>query len=240
MANAGSPSPSPPPPRSELHNASFSLSRLTPLYAFNSSRLDRYAHEFRDIVCGDVIRGVNVNANIHGLETTKASLLRSCEWTLENGLLPTVEFQSVVIKISWDDGSTYTAILLPDFTSSEAQTTLGKRKRGSSSGDRDFTLMPLLLTRGFPPVTRQLRAYLTTRFDSRVSDVRLPQTLLGECLQGYLELLFKESQRVINSRLKILELTFSTPEPTACKVKGALRKIVLSVDAADVQELCGR
>jgi hypothetical protein len=238
MASAESPSPSPSPPRSELHNASFSLSRITPLYSFNSSHLRRYAHEFRDIVRGDVIRGVNINTG--GLERAKASLLHSCEWTLENGLLPTVEFQSVVIKISWDDGSTYTAILLPDFTSS--QTTLGKRKRGPSSNDTEFTSMPLLLTRGFPPVTQQLLTYLTTRFDSRVSDVHLPPTLLGECLQGYLGLLFKESpvQRVINSRLKILELTFSTPEPTTPKVKGALRKIVFSIDGADVQELCGR
>ena len=235
-AAGGSSSPSPPPPTSTLHNTSFTLTRLTPLYSFNTSRLTHYAREFRDIVRGDVIRGVQVNTQPS--DRAKSALVRSCEWTIESDLVPTETFDAVVIKVSWDDGSLFTAVMLPNFTSSET-VSLGKRKRASST---EFTPLPLLLTRGNQIVTQQLITYITTRFDSRASEINFPATLLGDCLQGYLEQVFREefTQRAIDRSLKILELIFTTPDPTKPKVKGALRKVTLSLGAQDVQELYQR
>ena len=232
----GSSSPSPPPPTSTLHNTSFTLTRLTPLYSLNTSRLAHYAREFRDIVRGDVIRGVQVSTQ--SSDRAKSALVRSCEWTIESDLVPTETFDAVVIKVSWDDGSVFTAVMLPNFASSET-ISLGKRKRGPSP---EFTPLPLLLTRGNQIVTQQLITYITTRFDSRASEMAFPATLLGDCLQEYLEQVFQEefTQRTIDRSLKILELIFTTPDPTNPKVKGALRKITLSLGAQDVLELYRR
>jgi Kinetochore complex Sim4 subunit Fta1 len=236
----GSASPSPPPPSSKLHNTSFTLTRLTPLYSFITSRLHHYAREFRDIVRGDVIRGVQVNTQPS--DRAKSALVRSCEWTIENDLLPTEPFDCLTIKVDWDDGSGFTAIILPNFTSSET-VSLGKRKRSApNDNDVEFTSLPLLLTRGPQVVTQQLITYITTRFDSRASQLNLPPEFLGDCLQGYLQRVLREnvSLRTIDRSLKILELMFTTPEPTTPKVKGALRKITLSLGAQDVQELYRR
>jgi hypothetical protein len=232
-AESSSPSP---PPTSKLQNTSFTLTRLTPLYSLNTSRLTHYAREFRDIVRGDIIRGVHINTQPS--ERAKSALVRSCTWTIENDILPTETFDGLIMRVSWDDGSTFIAILLPDFTSVEP-VTLGKRKRGS---DAEFTPFPLLLTRGPQLVTQQLITYLTTRFDSRASELEIPADLLEKCLQGYLEILFREdnAQRTIEQRLKILELIFSTPQPANPKVKGALRRITLTLGVRDVQELYRR
>ena len=237
-AVSASSSPSPPPPTSKLHNTSFTLTRLTSLYSFNPSRLSHYAREFRDIVRGDVMRGVQITQT--PLDRAKSALVRSCEWTIENDLLPGETFDSVVVKVEWDDGSTFVAIIMPNFTSSEP-TSLGKRKRGGDARV-EFSALPLLLTRGPQVVTQHLITYITTRFDSRASEVNLPADLLGECLQGYLERLFREDSttRTIDRGLGILEMVFSTPEFTSTKVKGALKKVTLSLGARDVQELYRR
>lgn len=240
MATAGSSPSSPPPPTSKLHNISFTLTRLTPLYSFNPSRLNHYAREFGDIVRGDVIRGVQINMTVP--EKAKSALVRSCEWTIENDLLPTESFDSLVIMVRWDDGSMFTAILLPNFTS-PGIISLGKRKRRSSAETgAEFTPLPLLLTRGPQLVMQQLVEYITTRFDSRASELNIPASLLEECLQGYLERLFREdaAPQGVDRGLRILELSFSTPETTNAKVQNALRKIVLTFRSEDVQELYRR
>jgi hypothetical protein len=235
----GSASPEPPTPTSKLYNTSFLLTRLTPLYSLNTSRLTHYAREFRDIVRGDVIRGVQTSAATS--ERAKSALVRSCEWTIENDLIPTESFDSLVVKVTWDDGSSFIAILIPNFTTSET-ITLGKRKRGSAADTAEFTPLPLLLTRGPQLVTQQFVKYVTTRFDSRASEMNFPAGLLEDCLQGYLERVFQEDSppRVLERRLKLLELQFSTPQPKDTKVKGALRRITLNFVAPDVQELYRR
>jgi hypothetical protein len=238
---AGSASPSPPPPSSILHNTSFNLTRLTPLYSFNTTRLQHYAREFRDIVRGDVLRGVIVSAQPS--DKAKSALIRSCEWTIQNDLIPTETFDSLVIKLQWEDGSVFLAILLPNFTSSTKTVSLGKRKRGSSTeSGTEFTPLPLLMIRGPQLVSQQLITYLTTRFDCRATELKIPASVLGDCLQGYLERVFQEdaTPRAIERNLKLLELMFSTPEPKNFKVKGALKRITLNFGATDVHELYRR
>src|SRR5271167_277573 len=94
-------SPSPPPPSSKLHNTSFTSYRLTPLYNFKFSRLNSYARDFRDIVRGDSLRGVQVTS-VGPIERAKPVPLRSCEWTVDNDLLAGQSFESVVISIEWE------------------------------------------------------------------------------------------------------------------------------------------
>ena len=236
----GSSSPSPTPQQpSPLHNTSFTLTRLTPLCKFNADRFSNYAREFRNIIAGDTIRGVDIS--IQPTDRVKAALVKSCEWTIVTDLIPTEPFNSVVIKLTWDDGSIFIAILMPDYTSGEIQV-LGKRKRGGRfDPDSEFNSLPLLLTRGPQLVTQQLVDYLTTRFDSRASDLRLPAELLGECLQGYLELVFEDrSTPTSDRRVRLLEVIFSVPESKESKVKSALRKITLSLTGNDVEQLYRR
>jgi len=234
-APAGSASPSPPPPTSKVHNTSFTLTRLTPLYSFNPARLPHYARELRDIVRGDVLRGVQISTAAS--DRAKSTLVRSCEWTIESGLLPTEQFDSVMIKIIWEDGSTFTAFMIPNYTMFEHMS-LRKRKRDGE----DFTSLPLLLTKGPQVVTQQLINYIATRFDVKASEVSLPADLLAECLQGYLELVFRDdaSQRTIDRHIRIVELVYAVMEPSKSKVKGALRRITFSLGASDVQELYRR
>jgi len=240
MAVDGPLSPSPPPPASKLYNSSFSSHRLTPLYNFRFSRLKSYARDFRDIVRGDSIRGVQVTS-VGPTDRAKPVVLRSCEWTVDNDLLPGQSFESVVISIEWEDGSTFTAALVPNFTSSD--TILGKRKRGTGNEDEgDFTVFPLLLVRGAQVVVQHLIDYLTTHFDSRSSIMSIPSEMLSECLQDYLSIIFQEedTQRTLGRKLKILEIIFSIPEVKDSKVKGALRKLTLSIGASDVKDLYER
>jgi hypothetical protein len=233
-------SPSPPPQyTSQLLNTSFTLTRLTPLCNFNTDRFNHYGREFRNIVAGDTVRGVNVSAQ--STDKPRQALVKSCQWTVVNDLIPIEPFDGVVIKVTWNDGSIFIAIIIPNFTSGETQV-LGKRKRrGRYDVDAEFNALPLLLTRGPQLVKQQLIEYLTTRFDCRASNLQLSSELLGECLQGYLELVFEDrSTPAIERKVKLLELIFSVPESKEGKVKGALRKITLSLNALDVEQLYRR
>lgn len=238
-AGSSSPSPPLPEPPSQLHNTSFTLTRLTPLCDFNPDLFGHYTREFRNIVAGDAMRGVNISAQQR--DRAKPALVKSCQWDLVNDLIPDETFSGVVIKVAWDDGSSFTAILLPNFISGETQI-LGKRKRGGRSDpDSEFNSLPLLLTRGPQLVTQQLIDYLTTRFDCRASNLQLPPELLAECLQGYLERVFEDRPTpAIERKVRLLELVFSIPESKENKVKGALRKITLSPNAMDVEQLYRR
>jgi Kinetochore complex Sim4 subunit Fta1 len=233
-------SPAPPSPQpSKIYNTSFTLTRLTPLYSFNPSRLAYYAREFRDIVRGDVIRGVQIGTPS---ERAQLALVRTCKWTIENDLINTESFDSVVINVTWDDGSTFIAILMPNFATRE-KVTLGKRKRGmDEAGHQEFTRLPLLLTRGPQVVTQQLVSYLTTRFDSRASQVSLSGVFLAECLQGYLDRIFQDepTPAAVEKGIKIMELVYSPPVFENTKVKGALRKITISLNSHDISEFHAR
>jgi len=253
---ARSTSPSPTPTPSLLHNTSFTLTRLSPLYSLSPSRLSHYAHEFRDIVKGDILRGVRTTALPERPSASKSTLVRSCEWTLEADVLQGESFESLVVRVTWDDGGVFTAILVPDFTvpGTATATSLGKRKRvntasgeAGSAGAGGFTSLPLMLSRGAPVVREQLINYLTTRFDCRASEVGLPSSLLQECLQGYLERCFTAadddndvSPRAIEKKIRVLEVMFTIPEVKTSKVKNALRKITISLPAQDVHELYRR
>jgi len=242
MAVDGSPSASasPPPPTSKLQNTSFTSYRLTPLYNFKFSRLKSYERDFRDIVRGDSIRGVQVTS-VGPIERAKSVPLRFCEWTVDDDLLPGQPFESLVISIEWEDSSTFTAVLVPNFTSSD--TVLGKRKRGTANeGPGDFEFFPLLLVRGAQVVVQHLMDYLTTHFDSRSSIMSIPSEILSQCLQDYLSIIFQEEgiQRTLGRKLKILEIIFSIPEVKETKVKSALRKLTLSIGASDVKDLYER
>ena len=157
------------------------------------------------------------------------------------------ETECLVVRVSWEDGSLFTAVLVPDFVALN-NTRLGKRKRGAGGaggggGDGEFTSLPLLLSRGSNVVREQFITYLSTRFDCRAAEVVLPATLLQECLQGYLERCFSEdedSQRVLDRNVKILEIMFTIPETKDGKVKGALRKITISLPAQDLHEMYRR
>lgn len=239
-AAANSSSPSPPPQQtSQLHNTSFTLTRLTPLCDFTTDNFRHYAREFRNIISGGVIRGVQISNQ--PLDRAKSVLVKSCEWSIDTDLVPGESFNSVVVKVTWDDGSAFTALILPNFTTGESQV-LGKRKRGNKSDpDAEFNSLPLLLTRGPQLVTQQLIEYLTTRFDSRASTLHLSPELLADCLQGYLELVFEDRSTPTNDRrLKLLELIFAVPESKESKVKGALRKITFTMSAKDVEQLYRR
>lgn len=139
----------------------------------------------------------------------------------------------------------FTAILVPDFVAPDNNTTLGKRKRGAPGGGaaEGFTSLPLMLSRGSYVVREQLMTYLSTRFDCRAAEVLLPARLLEECLQGYLERCFsgdQSSQRAGDRSIRILDIMFTVPETKDGKVKGALRKITISLPAQDIQEMYQR
>ncbi len=73
--------------RYPLYNTTFSLHRVSPLYTHSDSTLDnatlgQYAHRFRDILAGEVLRGVRVGLAPEEDILARVGPLQKVTWTL--------------------------------------------------------------------------------------------------------------------------------------------------------------
>jgi len=186
-----------------LYNTTFSLYRISPLYTgntfqFSNAALHQHARRFRDILAGDVLRGVrvglgpedNVLARVGALQTVTWKLLQEEEaWAAEDetelgnddttislavnrGILVTVTYEKMA----------YRAILLRARREGNYDETVDSARED----DDGFQRFPLLLSKMPGPLRETFADYLSTTFDARVSALRLSSTYLTDTFEKYL------------------------------------------------------
>ncbi|KAF8850208.1 hypothetical protein BDZ45DRAFT_662109 [Acephala macrosclerotiorum] len=185
-----------------LYSTTFSLHRVSPLYTgtnlpFNDTNLREHARQFRDILAGEVLRGVRVGlapeddnlARVGALQTVTWKLLPEEEaWAAEetqfnNDDTTTVLTSSrgMLVMVTYEKMA-YKAILLRDDGTSDTDTTMGST-RGEMEG---FQYFPLLLSK-MPGLLREtFTDYLATTFDTKISALHLPSNYLTDTFEHYI------------------------------------------------------
>jgi hypothetical protein len=185
-------------PRSyPLYGSTFTTHRLSPLYlnrtTLNNATLRIYASQFRDILTGEVLRGVRVGlAADDEAQLARVGALKTVQWTLlkdefdweeaqnmdpaavdETALLNDTIHTGILVEVIYEK-ATYSAILLRNEDQSNQAAIPG------------FSLYPLLLTRMQSSLRETFIDYLATTFDTRASVLKLPSTYIADSLETYL------------------------------------------------------
>jgi len=218
-----------------LYSTTFTTHRLSPLFhsnvTVNNTALRQYATQFRDVLTGEVLRGVRVGlgadeeilARVGALKTVRWNLLRNEEdWepgadeTQINGDDTTIQERGhigILAEIVYEK-STYSAILLHDTE---------KQEVGDIAG---FSHYPLLLTRMPGPLRETFLDFLAATFDTRASVLKLPSHFLAQTAEMYLANIMstengtldaEPSSRVLRTVIKdiLITLTFDVPNMTS-------------------------
>ncbi|RDL39902.1 uncharacterized protein BP5553_04242 [Venustampulla echinocandica] len=190
-------------PRCLLYDTTFTLHRLSPLYTSRDVHLDnlalsQHARRFRDIIVGDVLRGVQVGLESEGSALQRTGALQNVTWRLlshEELWNPQDETQiahgeedtttlgassGMLMKITYER-TAYTAILLRDI---QREIEDGSITGMDLDGDESI-YFPLLLTKMPGPLRDTFADFLTTTFDTRISVLRLPRTYTTTAFERY-------------------------------------------------------
>lgn len=176
-----------------LYNTTFTLHRLSPLYVGTDATLDNtallpYARRFRDILAGDVLRGVRVGLGADEDALARVGALQTVTWKVLLGedawdswagdatqMDETMEFgpgRGLYINITYER-ATYSAILL-------------RSQRGEPGADgAGFQWLPLMLTRMPGSLRETFAEFLASTFDARVSVLRMGPSYLPSTLESY-------------------------------------------------------
>lgn len=190
-------------PRSPLYDTTFTLHRLSPFYIgsdskFDTSSLFHHARRFRDIIVGDVLRGVQVGLESEGSALERTGALQDVTWRFlshEELWNPQDDAQiapgeedtiilgtgaGILVKITYER-SAYTAILLRDI-----QQDVGDESTTSNGlGEDESIHFPLLLTKMPGALRDTFVDFLATTFDSRISVLRLPRSYITTAFERY-------------------------------------------------------
>jgi Kinetochore complex Sim4 subunit Fta1 len=177
-----------------LYNTTFTLHRLSPLYVGRDAPLDNaallpYARRFRDILVGDVLRGVRVGlgsdedvlARIGALQAvTWKVLVEEDAWDItandESRVDDPIVFspgKGIYVTVAYEK-ATYVAILL-------------RNQKAPRDGPPGFQHMPLLLTRMPSSLRDTFTEFLESSFDARISVLRLGRSHLPSTLESYVQ-----------------------------------------------------
>lgn len=188
-----------------LHLTTLTLHRLSPLYhgsttpsLLSNASLASYAHRLRDILAGDVLRGVRVNltpssddslARVGALLGVQMRCLGDERgWEEEQRRLQEDETAAgeetemegekcgLVLEVRFEKAA-YVALLLKE-----------EKHPGSAEGfgNGGFSHFPLLATRMPAPLRETVLEFLASTFDARASGLKLSQELMVESLERYL------------------------------------------------------
>ncbi|KLJ13748.1 hypothetical protein EMPG_11351 [Blastomyces silverae] len=231
------------PSGDELFTTSWTLHRLGPLYhgkecetlLDNPQSLELYATRLRDLLRGDVFRGVQVG--IEGLgavddAVSKAGHLKSCKWDAlptwshwneEESLLEDPDQAGFVISPDVSAGILVT-LEYENITYKAAMLT---GPDGYHDSRKDVTFLPLLLTRLPNSLRQSFISFLSTSFDTRCSILRLTSSFLCVTFENYLSTLNRattgrtssSSPAFVEKVIKEAQLTLSFPPPISPALK---------------------
>lgn len=177
-----------------LYNTTFTLHRLSPLYVGRATPLDNttllpYARRFRDVLVGDVLRGVRVGlgadedalARVGALQTvTWKVLVAEDAWDYAAGddtqADESIEFgpgRGICVTITYEKAN-YVAILL-------------RSQRVQKEEEPGFQRFPLLLTRMPGSLRETFTEFLENNFDARISVLRMGPLYIPSALELYVE-----------------------------------------------------
>lgn len=238
-----------------LFNTSWTAYRLSPFYhgkdtgssvslfSHDGTHLQTNATRLRDLLRGDVLRGVQVGlSTVSGADDglAKAGPLLGVEWRIldtdvdailggeeplseeERRKFGFAERSGIFIVLRYES-ATYTAALLQSAETAKNQTQGG-----------GFTHFPLLLTRLPTPLRATFIDFLSSNFDCRASLLRLPPTFLLSRLEDTLDVLSKSRNpdNLISTLVKDAKLTLSFRPPIA----PALRSLDINLPRAAITE----
>ncbi|KAH8602083.1 kinetochore complex Sim4 subunit Fta1-domain-containing protein, partial [Bisporella sp. PMI_857] len=190
-----------------LYDTTFTLHRLSPLYAganapLDNTALNQHARTLRDILVGDVLRGVHVGLDLDDVLARVGSLqavnwrrlLKEDIWVSEHddATIHSVDNISdtcgILIKISYERAS-YSAVLLKHAQGEEVYDTTMEEADG-------FEHFPLLLTRMPGSLRETFTKFLSSTFDTRASILHLGGTYLTDALEKYITSLLTDEDGV--------------------------------------------
>lgn len=243
-----------------LYGYTYNLYRLSPLYnrkapLLHHASLAMHARRMREILKGDVVRGVQVDVLVEG---SIASLgpLEDCTWDLigdetawnntqkpadtdedadDLSQLDTREIQpedarGILIRLKYAT-SMYTAMLLKD-----------PKETKSPQG---FTYLPLLLLRMPTPLRNVIIEQISSTFDTRVSPMRLRPFFLLNSFESLLaRLTSPDSNQSVPDIVKQLLLQLSFPAVTSTGEQAPpahlLKHIDINISRDDIYEFYTR
>jgi hypothetical protein len=186
-----------------LYNTTFSLHRLTPLFTggdlpLNNTTLQQLARRLRDILAGEVLRGVRVGlapeddilARAGGLQTVTWKLLPEEEaWVaddetelgIDETTLSLTASRGMLVTVAYEKLA-YRAILLRDLRNQGLDETMA----GTEESGDGFQYFPLMLAKMPGALRETFIDFLTQTFDTRVSPLRLSSSYLTNTFERYL------------------------------------------------------
>ena len=185
-----------------LYNTTFSLHRVTPLHTgsnepLSNSRLRELARQFRDILAGEVLRGVRVGlgqeddalARVGALQTVTWRLLPEEEtWSAEDETqmanddttMSLAACRGMIVTVTYEKMA-YKAILLRDERGDYPDASM-VTVREETDGFQHF---PLLLSRMPGSLRETFANFLMETFDTRVSALQFSSTYLTDAFERY-------------------------------------------------------
>jgi len=230
-----------------LYNTTFTLHRLSPLHhlsALTPASLRTHASQLRDLLAGDVLRGVRVGLSSTSTSDPDSALARVgslravlCtplgtpdEWAAAAARSPDREDddiarggRGILVEVVYEKAS-YSAILLRDGGAAEKEEAPG------------FTSYPLLLTRMPAALRATLVGFLAATFDARAAPLRIPSARLVRALETFLgDIAAGDEGAMLRGVARDVVLTFSFAGGVdADDAETALRGIDVTVPRDDV------
>lgn len=178
-----------------LYNTTFSIHRVSPLYIgtnnpLNNTTLQNHAKRFRDILAGDVLRGVRVGLGPEDDMLSRTGALKSVTWqvlveedfwnvddeTRADTTMGLGTGKGILVQVSYEKMH-YRAILLR---------ASGRNETMTEARQERFQHFPLLLTRMPASLRDTLMDFLATTFDARVSTLHLSGPYLTSTFEKYI------------------------------------------------------
>ncbi|KAF7886360.1 hypothetical protein EAF00_010463 [Botryotinia globosa] len=242
-----------------LYNTTFTLHRASPLYIgdqpLNNSTLQVHARRFRDILAGDVLRGVRVGlgseddtlARVGALQAVVWRILKvESEWAVDESTGEAVDesiFEStnnrgILVEVNYEKAK-YTAIISRTTSEDDMDDSI----MDNSHDQAGFLRLPLILTRMPLSLRETFIQYICRIFDTRVSALRLEGKHLMESLEKYTsnsissDATTEERQISIQKIIKEVQISvgFDIPGGSA-----ALKTIEIHISREDLPRMLAR
>lgn len=229
----------------DLFTTSWTVHRVAPLHhgkecktlLDNPAVLRLYASRLRDILTGDVLRGVQLSGTTTSAmldeALAKAGALKSCRWEC----LPTWRHwneEQSLLEDPDEDGPVITpgqaagVLVVLEYETITYKAALLAGPDGYHDDTRqDATYLPLLVTRMPNALRQEFISFLSATFDTRVSVLRLPPGFICAALENYLATLNRAAARsgsglqsaaargFIERTVKETQLTISFSQPVS-------------------------
>lgn len=202
-----------------IYSTTFTLHRVSPIYLgeknLNNANLQIHARRFRDILAGDVLRGVRVGLGSEDDSLVRVGALQTVIWRvfkteLDWGVEDTTEDnpdesvsetdhdRGILVEVNYEKAS-YTAILLRATPEDDVEDSI----LFSSRAKAGFMHLPLLLTRMPLSLKETFVQYVSRIFDTRISALKLEGNDLTGAFEHFASDLASENATVAERQVGI-------------------------------------